>query len=245
MASSNDPQNEPQIGQLNEGSLHRAVKHWYAEWLLSQQLPVQEEVPLGRHVIDLVAGDQLIEIQTGSFGALRSKLEQLLPDHPVRVLVPIAVETLLVGERDGKRTRRRSPKRGNLYDVLDAFVSLPTLLAEPNFQLEALLIDETLARRWNPAYRRRRGGWQVLERSLREVRGRYRFASPACLWTLCETQPQAPFDTQDLADAMAAPRASGQKLAYCLRKLGEIEAVDKVGNAVLYQAAERRSSIGA
>ena len=112
---------------------------------------------------------------------------------------------------------------------------LPTFLREPNFQLEALLIDETLERRWNPAYRRRRGGWQVIQRSLREVRGRYRFEQPGCLWSLCSVPPSAPFDTQDLAEAMTAPREAGQKLAYCLRKLGEIEAVDKNGNAVLYQ----------
>ena len=123
------------IGELNEGSLHRSLKSWYAGWLRAQQQAVDEEVPLGNHVIDLVAGNQLIEIQTGSFGALRSKLAQLLPDHPVRVLVPIAVETLLLGERDGKHTRRRSPRRGNLYDVLDALVSLADL--SPRAELSA------------------------------------------------------------------------------------------------------------
>ena len=49
------------IGTLNEGSLHAALKLWYAD-------PGDlVEHPVDGYVIDLVRDDLLIEVQTGGF----------------------------------------------------------------------------------------------------------------------------------------------------------------------------------
>ena len=67
------------IGTLNEGSLHAALKRLYSE-------PGDAfEVPRAGFVIDIVRDEdmpteRLIEIQTGSFGALGNKLDRLLND---------------------------------------------------------------------------------------------------------------------------------------------------------------------
>ena len=42
------------------------------------------------------------------------------------------------------------------------------------------------------------------------------------------------FTTADLAAALGGPRQLAQRMAYCLRAVGVIEAVGKQGNAVLY-----------
>ena len=43
-----------------------------------------------------------------------------------------------------------------------------------------------------------------------------------------------PFTTSELAAAIARPRRLAQRMAYCLREMGVIEAVGKQGNAILY-----------
>ena len=42
------------------------------------------------------------------------------------------------------------------------------------------------------------------------------------------------FTTSDLAAAIGRPRRLAQRMAYCLREMGVIEAVGKQGNAILY-----------
>ena len=75
----------PAIGVMREGPLHAAVKALLAE--PGDRL----EVAVGRFVIDLVRADgELVEVQTGSFGALGSKLDALLDEHRIRIVHPIA-----------------------------------------------------------------------------------------------------------------------------------------------------------
>jgi hypothetical protein len=50
-----------------------------------------------------------------------------------------------------------------------------------------------------------------------------------------------PFSVSDLASASAQPRRLAQKMAYCLREMGAIEAVGKRGNAILYSRIPTQS----
>jgi hypothetical protein len=103
------------IGELNGQPLHAALKAWYA----GPDDRVEASVDGGQrgYVIDLVRGDLLIEIQTGSFSSIKRKLHDLVKRHPVRLVYPIAVEKwLLKLPKDGRDEpwRRKSPKRGGL-----------------------------------------------------------------------------------------------------------------------------------
>ena len=66
------------IGSLNEKPLHASLKKWYAR-------PEDRfEVEVDGFVIDIVRDDQLLEIQTGNFASIRSKLKKLVRSHRVR-----------------------------------------------------------------------------------------------------------------------------------------------------------------
>src|SRR5215212_5865005 len=99
------------IGVLNEKPLHASLKQWYAR-------PGDRfEVAVGGFVIDIVRAELLIEIQTGSFAAIRSKLTNLVQSHQVRLIYPIAQEKWIVRPATDERqrvVRRRSPKKGRL-----------------------------------------------------------------------------------------------------------------------------------
>lgn len=69
------------IGLLNERPLHASLKQWYA------QPGDQFEVAVDGFVIDIVRDDLLLEIQTGSFASIKSKLATLVQSHQIRLIL--------------------------------------------------------------------------------------------------------------------------------------------------------------
>lgn len=222
------------IGLLNEKPLHAALKKWYAR---SED---RFEVAVDGFVIDVVQGDLLVEVQTGNFASIRSKLIELTSVHPVRLVYPIAQEKWIVKlakDGGGQTSRRKSPKRGKVEDVFWELVSFPELLLSPNFSLEVLLIQEEEVRRYEGKRKWWRRGWVTEERRLLEVVERRLFETSTDIRVLLPAGMSEPFGTKDLADAIDSRRKLAQKMAYCLRKMGVIESVGKRGRANLYAVA--------
>jgi hypothetical protein len=220
------------IATLREGPLHAALKSWYAE------PGDREEVAVDGRQIDLVRGALLIEIQTGSFAALRPKLAALTRTHAVRVVHPIPVEKWIVRVKGANRRvlgRRRSPARGRIEDAFHQLVSLPALLADPRFSLEIVLTQEEEVRRYERGRAWRRKGWVVVERRLVGIVGRHPIAGPDDLRPLLPRDLPRDFTTADLATRLGVARSLAQKMAYCLRHLGVVEVAGKAGNAVEYR----------
>jgi hypothetical protein len=219
------------VGVLNEKALHAALKDWYA------QPDDMFEVKVNGSVIDIVRGDLLIEIQTRGFSALRRKLKKLVQSNRVHLVYPVAQEKWIVKlDADGitRLGRRKSPKRGTILEVFRELVSFPHLLLDPNFSLEVLLIKEEETRQHDPSRAWRRRGWVTQERSLLQVVESRVFETPADVTALIPPSVCAPFTTADLAEALDTPRWLTQKMAYCLRGMGEVEEVGKQGRSILY-----------
>ena len=218
------------IGTLNEGRLHADLKRWYAR-------PGDAfEQPVDGYVVDLVRDGTLVEFQTGGFAPLRRKLDRLLEQHQVRLVVPVAATRRIVrlsGEGE-VLSARRSPRRGRLEDVFARLVSLPQLLAHPGFELEILLTHEREYRRHEPGRAYRRHGWVVAGRSLESVESSQLLASPADAAALLPALPDI-FDTAEIAAAARCPRRLAQQMAYCLRALGALEPCGNRRRAVLYR----------
>jgi hypothetical protein len=220
------------IGTLQESSLHASLKQWVA-----QPGDRLEEVVDG-FVIDICRGDLLIEIQTGNFTAVKQKINQLVRRHAVHLVYPMAEAKWIVRvAADGHTpiSRRKSPKRGTFYDLFRQLVRLPTLLTEPNFSLELLLVqmEEVWCDDGRGSWRRRK--WSIIDRRLLAVTGRLRLNNGAELAEkLLPAGLHAPFSSEQLARAIDRPRSLAQQMAYCLRQLGLIEISGKKGNALLY-----------
>lgn len=223
---------QPHIGLLNEKPLHAALKEWYAQ-------PGDEvEVKVDGYVIDIVRQDLLIEIQTGGFGSLKHKLIDLLARHQVRLVYPIAREKWIVklaGDECSRVSRRKSPKRGAFHHLFSQLVSFPALMADPNFALEVLLVQEEEYRLHVPGRAWRRRGWVTHERQLLRVVERRCFKDPLDLAALLPSELPDEFTTLDLATSLRQTRRLAQQTAYCLREMGAITRVGKRGNAILYE----------
>lgn len=188
---------------------------------------------------DVVADGRIIEIQTGSFGPLRSKLLRLLDAHPITLVHPIARDRYIVRVSDDPALpskRRMSPKHGSAFDVFPALVSIPTLLAHPNLTLEVVMIIEEDVRA--PSERRRgrwRRDWTRVERRLVDVVETHAIASMADLFALVDARLPETFTTNDIAAAMQSSRGLAQQAAYCFREGGVSEICGKDGNALVYR----------
>jgi len=220
------------IGELNERSLHRALKARYAV-----AGGVTEQAVDG-FVADVVAGGRVVEIHTGNFGPLRRKLPRLLERHPVTLVHPVARDRYIVkvsADPTVPPTRRRSPKHGSVFQVFPALAGIPALLAHPNLTLEVVMTVEEEVRALNGRGSWRRRGWGILDRRLVDVVETIAVSTMADLFSRLDADLPERFTTRDVAAAMKSPRRLGQVAAFCFREGGVAEVCGKDGNALVYR----------
>ena len=224
------PEDYNGIGTLSEGSLHASLKAWYYQ-------PGDEiEVQIEGYFIDIVRNDLLIEIQTRNFGALRDKLMTLIPKHRIRLVHPVPRVRWVVKEslEGDEISRRKSPKQSNVLDVFEELVSIPTLLAHHNFELEVLEVFEEQVMRNDGKGSWRRKGWSVVDRRLIEVAERHLFMTPDDLVRLLPPDLEVPFTNPELARSLGCSKRTAQKITYCLRKMRVLRAKGKRNRAILH-----------
>lgn len=224
----------PQIGLLNERSLHSSIKKWYS-------LPGDEfEARVDGYIIDIVRGDLLIEIQTGGFASIRDKLGCLITRHPVLLIHPIPAEKWIVrvaASGDEIVSRRKSPKRGKLADLFDELVRIPDLIKDENLAIEVMMTREEEIRCADGKGSWRRKGVSIRDRKLLEIVEVVRFANGEDFLGLLPRDLQQPFSNRGLADAMGISVHRSRRMTYCLRKMGVVRQVGKVGNELLFAIA--------
>ena len=227
------------IGQLREGPLHLELKRRLAA-------PGDAfEVRVDGYVIDLVRADgELVEIQTGGFSPLRTKLDALLDRHRIRIVHPVAAERRIVRVDAGGTVLsvRPSPKRAGAATIFAGLVSFPTLLSHPHLTVEVLLCREDHVRAPAPV-RGRRYLRDPGERRLLEVLEQHVLAEPADAARLLPAELEEPFTTRELAKAMRVPLPLAQKAAHCLRALELLEPAGLRGRAPLHALRSRTEGV--
>ena len=145
----------PAIGTLNEGALHAQLKDWYG------RRGDRIEQLVDGFVVDIVRGNLLVEIQTGSFAPLRRKLDLLTQRHRVRLVapLPLARKIIRLSHEGEVLSARLSPHRGRAEDIFNLLVSIPSLLCRPRFELELALTHQEELRVYRQGRAFRRHGW--------------------------------------------------------------------------------------
>lgn len=227
-----DPlEGETGIGRLHERSLHAALKALYAR-------PGDAvEQRIDGLVVDLARADgELVEIQTGNFGALRGKLARLLPAHRVRVVHPVIAEKWIVRIDGGRAvSRRRSPLRADVSAVFRELVRLSDVIAHPYLTLDVLTVRVEQYLENDGAGSWRRKGWSIADTRLLAVLDQAVFERPSDYAAFLPDDLPAPFTTADLARLGRYDRRLAGKMAYCLRHIGLIREAGRAGSAILYE----------
>jgi len=224
-----------------ETSLHRQLKEHYA------RDASQQEVACEGYRIDAIRAGRLIEIQHGSLAAIRDKVAALLRGHRVLVVKPIIARKKLIklDSRDGSMVDQRlSPKRGKLLDLFDELVYFTRVFPHPRLEVEAVLVEveETRYPGHGRRRRRRENDFQIEDQTLLKINSTRRFRTLTDLRKILPKNLPAKFHTGQLAEGLAVPRWTAQRIAYCLRETGAIHVVGKERNSLLYSKRRRTAA---
>ena len=220
------------IGTLNEQPLHSALKDAYADG------GGRQEVPVEGYLIDVVHGQQLIEVQTQHFYAIKKKIFELLKKYSLKLVYPVASEKWLLklpGEDNANIERRKSPKRGRPHEIFRELVSFPGLIKHPGFAIDVALVDVEEIRRYTGKRPWRQNGWETLEQRLIRIVRVITIQEPADLLNLVPETLPVEFTSADLEKVAQMPRWLAQKAAYCLKQAGAVRQIGKRGRYNLYE----------
>lgn len=219
------------IGIKKERSLHAELKRRYA----GENGKVEE--PIGSFVCDAVRDDgEIVEIQSGNFGAIKDKIAFLVRSATVRLVFPIAlVRWIEVYSTDGALIRRRkSPRRGTEWELFGALIRAPLLPLLHGLSIELALVEETEVRVDDGRGSWRRKGVSVTDRKMETLRGRIVLNSVSDYRALLPPSLDSLFTVKDLAKAAGIRPVLARKALYVLSRIGIVREQGKQGNAKQY-----------
>ncbi|MGI5960149.1 MAG: hypothetical protein ACOX60_12150 [Massiliimalia sp.] len=219
------------IGLLKEKTLHAVLKDYF------DPHPENQEVKLGGYVADIVGENGVVEIQTSNFGNLRKKLPAFLEVCPVTVVYPVdRIKWLcwIDPETGAVSKRRRSPKKGNLYDGFREFYQIRQWLLHPNLTVRVLFLETEEYRYLNGWSRDKKRGSVRCDRIPLGLLEEVSLCSVQdYLSWLPETLPDQ-FTVKDLAKGAGISDRCAQWVISVYKSAGLIVQIGKRGKAYLY-----------
>lgn len=220
------------IGTLGEKSLHGILKFYCAPD------KSYHEQKAGRYIADILQGNQITEIQTGSFYPLRCKLAALLPVYEITVVYPVPALKWIswIDPVSGEAApKRKSPKKAGGAEILRELFYIRDQLRHPHLHFRILLLEMLEYRLQNGWGNGGKRGSERYERCPLSVLGEIRLQSADDLRLLLPQTLQAPFTSKQFSkQAKLSPRATSCGLQV-LVQLGILERCGKRGKAFLYR----------
>ncbi|MDO4563702.1 MAG: hypothetical protein Q4C12_07695 [Clostridia bacterium] len=214
------------IGTQKERALHKVLKRYF------EPDEAFHEQKIGRFVADIAKNGKITEIQTRSFNTLRTKLEAFLPQYEVTLVYPIAhIKHLCWISEDGEVSKRRkSPKKGSIYDAAAELYKIKQFLTNPNLRICLVLIDLTEYRSLNGWSRDKKKGSSRAERIPSDIVDEvyiddYGIFIPKII---------QPFTSREFAQGAHINMKKAVVLLNILNHVGAVERVGKKGNCYLY-----------
>jgi hypothetical protein len=228
------------INLYAEGSLHAQVKLHLSE-------PGDRfEVAVEGKIVDLLKADgEIVEVQTGSLAKIEAKVLALARSgRKVRVVHPIAVESeirRLDPKTDELLSVRRSPKRGDVYELFGELVRASGLVAARGVTVEALMVKTAVTRKNDGTGSWRRKGDRTVDRELVQVLESRAFRTPAQWVALIPDDLDPPWTSSSLGEALGIQAARARLVLYCLARAGLLVECGKDGRRKQYSRTLRRS----
>jgi hypothetical protein len=220
------------IGTKNESSLHKSLKFYYsgAEGVT--------EATVGSYVCDgRTSKGELIEVQTGSFGHLREKVKILAKKCKVRIIYPIIAEKHieLYSAKGRLLHRRKSPLKGNAWDLFKVLLHAPELGRTKNLTIELAVIEAVEKRVDDGKGSRWRKGIRISDREMRAWLYSVVLKSPKDYYQFVPFRKKEEFTVRDLEEKTGIPVDLARKTLYVLAKMKLVERIGMRGQAFIYK----------
>jgi hypothetical protein len=219
------------IGTERESSLHRVLKFRYAE---SED---HTEALMGNYVCDGISDTgEIIEVQTGSFGPLKRKVPELARLGRVRIVHPIIITKYIeLADGSGKILyRRKSPRKGNPWDLFKALIYAPELPRVKGITIELVLVDMVESRIQDGRGSWRRRGVSITDKRPEDYHGVVPLSGLRDYYQFVPFKKGEEFTVRDLSERAKIVPALAGKTLYVLNKLEIVEKLRRKGNAQVY-----------
>lgn len=235
------------IGTLSEKRLHKTLKRYFCEDESCHEVRIKPDGSVsergasgkGGYIADIFREGEIIEIQTGSFFALKAKLRFYLDntDYKITVVHPIAAVKYLswIDPEDGSvKSRRRSPKKGTASDALPELYWLSDMLDEPRLRFCFPLLDVDEFRLLDGWSRDKKRGSNRFEMIPNELVDEVRVDRESVRSLIPESLP-AEFTRAQLSSVMKIKGRKLQNTISLLCKTGTAEKGAKKGRSYVYK----------
>ena len=219
------------IGTLGEKTLHAVLKCYF------EPHEDNQEISLGGYVADIAGENGVIEIQTRNFNALRKKLELFLEFCDVTVVFPIPQIKYLswLDEQTGEIvSRRKSPKKGSIYDSLKELYKIKYTLDNPRMNFCAVMLELEEIRSLNGWSKDKKKGSTRYDRIPIDIIDEIWLRCPDDYRILIPKELPSEFTSADFAKCAKIRRNIAQLAVNILSYLGIIEKTGKKGRMILY-----------
>lgn len=217
----------------NEQFIHKAVK------LYLDPDPAHHEQKLLGGVADVLVGEEVFEVQTGSFLPLLPKLKRFLPEYKVTLVHPMIAVThrRWLDKRSGEISERprRAGRARTVHSLGFELFKIRELIEHPNFSVRILMLECDEFRALD--------GWDRTGKRGATLLGRIPLGIVGDI-TLCSPEDYRIFlpDTLDKTfyakDYMREIKSRSRYDTYSLRllcELGFVRRAGKNGNAYVYE----------
>lgn len=224
-----------QIGTLSEKTVHAVIKNYY------EPDEDKQEIPIEGMYADIFTGTEIIEIQTRSFDRLREKLNRFLPLYPVTVVLPIPdIKWLIwINEETGELSdKRKSPKRGNVYQAFKEFYKIKPYLKNQNLRITLLFMDMEEYRLLNGWSQNKKRGSSRYDRIPKELKEEINLTCPQDYMQLLPMDLPETFTTAEFAGTVKIPTRQAGLVLNILYYLEQIERIGKKGRAFEYKVTD-------
>lgn len=220
------------IGTLQEKTVHAVLKNFY------EPDPLHQEIPVENFVADILRDNEIIEIQTRGFDKLRRKLDTFLLYYPVTIVYPIIHTKWLywIDEETGEVTKKRkSPKRGTLYDAIPELYKIKPYLSNHHLHLCLVLIDAEEYRLLNGWSRDRKKGSTRYDRIPTKLVDEHYIGCLSDYQCLIPDGLEPDYTSKDFATAAHIPLGYAQTALTILHYIGLVERTGKRGRSYTYR----------
>ena len=224
------------IGMQKEKTLHAIFKNYEDSDADHQEIPV-----VGNYIADIFNGSEIIEIQNGNFGKMRDKLRVCLQQYPVRIVYPIPHYkwiTWIDPVTGEQRNRRRSPRKGTIYDAVPELFKIRPYLQDPHLTIDLYLTDMEEYRLQDGWGRNGKRGSHRFDRIPTNIVHELRIRDKRDYLAFVPPDLPEPFTAAQMAAAAGQRGKAFSDTALLLTELGILNRVGKRGHAYLYRIGD-------
>lgn len=223
------------IGTLGEKTLHAVLKLYY------EPHKDNHEIRVGSYIADIVGENGVIEIQTRQFNRLLGKLECFLEYCDVTVVYPVIRTKYLswINMDTGEMTaKRKSPKRGTIYDAIPELYKIKYTLDNPRMNLCICIMDAEETRYLNGWSKDGKKGSSRCDRIPSELIDEVVFSSPDDYKRFIPSGLPKQYTSADFASAARISKTIAATALNILTYLGVVIRCGKQGRSILYENAD-------